>query len=260
MKTTVLGILVKISLVGCQKGPERTVEDLRASIEPIAAPDGFQCTARPTTAYNPGHVYRIDPRGVELLVKDLTGIVEPNEYEVIFPRYEFDVNLDASIGGKIIGALGPHVSGGAKAQGASNSTSHIEFREAKILRLDDEEEDVLIKRIPLEVKTVRDGRYFVVRDTISASEFDIEISDDDLLEISGDGALAKMFSAEGKIKYDTQERGILKAKSSRAFNVCMMVVEVELNRLGAAGDSFVIRPAEEADIEAARRILSSNLN
>lgn len=165
-----------------------------AGAQTIAPDKGFVLVPIPTTADPPGMVFRKDRSVVRFDVADLSGRLPQHIADVALPDFTITRSVKASLFARILGKR--------LVDAAAESGGIVSFRvrgATKESTTDAEIDRVLRQAFPTG-SLPRLGEYFIIRETISATSVDYELSNELLAALTGSAPLTTAVSGRANLR------------------------------------------------------------
>ncbi len=153
---------------------------------------GWQFYPKPTTLEPPGTVFRIDGNGRRFLVDvlDVSPMVGTEEVG----RTERVVEVNANLLARILGGNSRNQAG---MLGTNIGKLQFEMIGTQREAITDQAIDNVLRDFPKKVKYRKDNRYYVIRESRSATEVCYVLSEELVDTLGGEGTLGDTFVAEG---------------------------------------------------------------
>ncbi len=205
-------------------------------------PPGWQFYSNPTALEQPGTVFRIDRSGHRYIVKVLAVATMTGREAVgkSDKTIETDVNALARIW-NIVGKL--------KGSASGNFRAKVKFSmigTEREVTTDFAIEEVL-RSFTKKVAYKKDNRYFVIRESMSATEIDYELSNNFLAQLGGEGTFKAMFSGQGSVSFRKGNEYILEQKFPSRMRVLFLAEEIvpAEKSLSDEAPTFEYQPVKE---------------
>lgn len=169
-------------------------------------PAGWQFYSRPTNLEPPGTVFRIDSNNTRYIVDRL----QPKVDEGAEPGAAKTQSIETKIGmlGRLFG-----VQAGANIGGGAAKAVQFEITEPVRVSTSDTEIDKVLKPFLATMEFRPKNRYYLIRETRTATAMKFLLSDEQLAEIGGEGVIAA--AGQASVKLGAQAKGY--AELTQAF-------------------------------------------
>lgn len=189
---------------------------INLEIPPIQYLD-FKSLGAPNTSFEPGYIFRITKDKKQIYVTSLSTRNFVKEDDIQFPsqikRWKY---------GTLFKFLAPKQFGNFNYNKSRKLNVEFSLDNCKVEQLSDENIKMLLKRASIDVKA--DNRYYVVAETISTKNMNLNIKDG-IDRDAGFSNLLNGYKAEGNFTKSGQDSSILKKAFDRPYRIMYKVTE-----------------------------------
>jgi len=171
-----------------------------AGAQTIAPDKGFVLEPIPTTSDLPGTVFRVDPLGNRYDVADLSGRLPPHVADVAVPDFTMTRSVNAGFFARFLTTVKLVDAEAAKAGTVSFRMRGVKKESSRDAEID----SALLRAFPIG-SLRRPGTYFIIRETISATTVDYELSNELLAALTAGVQFRKAVSGNANLKITSSD-------------------------------------------------------